>query len=49
MYPAATPAEGLPEGFETLMTPEKALLIPSEDARAVREAALAEWLDALSQ
>ena len=49
MYPAATPAAGLPEGFDTLTVPEKSLLIPAEDAGSVREAALAEWLDALSQ
>ncbi|MGB0901142.1 MAG: thiamine ABC transporter substrate binding subunit [Planktomarina sp.] len=49
MYPAATPAAGLPEGFETLTVPEKSLLIPAEDAGSIREAALAEWLDALSQ
>lgn len=49
MYPAATPAAGLPEGFETLTVPEKSLLIPAEDAGSVREAALTEWLDALSQ
>ena len=49
MYPAATPEAGLPEGFETLTVPEKSLLIPAEDAGSVREAALTEWLDALSQ
>ena len=49
MYPAATPAAGLPDGFDTLTVPEKSLLIPAEDAGSVREAALAEWLDALSQ
>ncbi|WP_039018460.1 thiamine ABC transporter substrate binding subunit [Halocynthiibacter namhaensis] len=49
MYPAATPAAGLPDGFETLTTPDKALLIPAEEAGALREAALVEWLDALSQ
>ncbi|MBI1494803.1 thiamine ABC transporter substrate binding subunit [Halocynthiibacter styelae] len=49
MYPAATPTAGLPEGFETLTVPEKSLLIPAEDAGSVREAALTEWLDALSQ
>lgn len=49
MYPAATPAAGLPEGFDTLTVPEKSLLIPAEDAGSVREAALVEWLDALSQ
>ena len=49
MYPAVMPAEGLPKGFETLITPEKALLIPNEDVPALREEALAEWLSALSQ
>lgn len=49
MYPAVLPAEGLPKGFETLITPEKALLIPNEDVPALREEALAEWLSALSQ
>ena len=49
MYPAVTPAAGLPDGFETLVTPTKSLLVPAEDARAVRDAALAEWLTALSK
>lgn len=49
MYPAVTPAAGLPEGFETLVTPEKSLLIPAADAPKMRDAALAEWLTALSQ
>ena len=48
MFPAVTPAAGLPEGFETLMTPEKALLVPAGDVPALRETALAEWLSALS-
>ena len=49
MYPAVIPADGLPKGFETLITPEKALLIPNEDVPALRKEALAEWLSALSQ
>ena len=49
MYPAVTPADGLPKGFETLVTPEKSLLIPAAEAVAVRDAALAEWLTALSK
>lgn len=49
MYPAVTPAGGLPEGFETLVEPSRALLVPLEEAAAVRDAALAEWLDALSR
>ena len=49
MYPAVIPAEGLPKGFETLITPEKALLVPNDAVPALREKALAEWLSALSQ
>ena len=49
MYPAVTPAQGLPEGFETLITPSKALLMSPEDAAAARDEALAEWRDALAQ
>ena len=49
MYPAVTPQGGLPEGFEQLIEPGKALLIPSDDVPALREEALAEWLSALSQ
>lgn len=49
MYPAVTPAGGLPDGFETLITPEQSLLVPAGDAPALRDEALAEWLGALSQ
>ncbi len=49
MYPAVTPESGLPEGFETLITPETALLFPADEAAARRDAALASWLGALSQ
>lgn len=49
MYPAVTPASGLPDGFETLVTPEKSLLFSPEEAAAARDGALNEWLDALSQ
>ena len=49
MYPAVTPATGLPDGFETLIAPEKALLLSSEDAAAARAGALDEWRNALSQ
>ena len=49
MYPAVTPADGLPAGFETLVTPAKALLLSPEDAAAIRDAALDEWRTALSQ
>ncbi len=49
MYPAVTPVEGLPKGFETLSVPAKALLVPSDDVPALRDEALQEWLAALSQ
>ncbi|MFY9209635.1 MAG: thiamine ABC transporter substrate binding subunit [Aestuariivita sp.] len=49
MYPAVTPEAGLPEGFDTLITPASTLLVPAEQAAAIREVALAEWLGALSQ
>ncbi|HGG64268.1 MAG TPA: thiamine ABC transporter substrate-binding protein, partial [Rhodobacteraceae bacterium] len=49
MYPAITPADGLPEGFETLITPAKSLLVPADQADVLRDVALAEWLTALSK
>lgn len=49
MYPAITPAAGLPKGFETLIRPEKSLLFPPEEAARLRNAALAEWQTALSR
>ncbi|MFT6118840.1 MAG: thiamine transport system substrate-binding protein [Yoonia sp.] len=49
MYPVTTTAAGLPDGFDTLITPAKALLMSPEDALATRPAALDEWRDALSQ
>ncbi|MGY6537042.1 MAG: thiamine ABC transporter substrate binding subunit [Pararhodobacter sp.] len=49
MYPAATPAEGLPEGFETLHRPEISHLFPPEEAAARRDAALDAWRNALAQ
>jgi thiamine transport system substrate-binding protein len=49
MYPAVVPEAGLPEGFDELMVPAQALLIPADEVPAVREKALAEWLKALSQ
>lgn len=49
MYPAVTPEAGLPDGFETLVQPGTALLLSAEDAAALRDEALAEWLTALSQ
>ncbi len=49
MYPAVTPEAGLPDGFETLVTPAVSLLKSPEDAAAIRAEALEEWRNALSQ
>lgn len=49
MYPAKTPAEGLPKGFETLVQPVKSLLMSAEAAEAARAPAIAEWQAALSR
>lgn len=49
MFPAVVPSAGLPKGFETLTQPKTALLIPADLAGAMRNKALSEWLDALSQ
>lgn len=49
MYPAVTPADGLPEGFDTLVQPASALLLSPEDAADIRDTAVEEWRAALSQ
>ncbi|QYX57482.1 thiamine ABC transporter substrate binding subunit [Roseovarius sp. SCSIO 43702] len=49
MYPAVMPEGGLPDGFGQLVTPEDALLFPPEEAAAIRDEALDEWLRALSR
>uniref|UniRef100_UPI003B52F145 thiamine ABC transporter substrate binding subunit n=1 Tax=Roseovarius indicus TaxID=540747 RepID=UPI003B52F145 len=49
MYPAVMPDDGLADGFDTLIKPEKSLLLPAEEAAAKREEALTEWQNALSQ
>lgn len=49
MYPAVTPPEGLPDGFETLIRPARALLYPPREAAAIRAEALETWRDALSR
>ncbi|NKB26278.1 MAG: thiamine ABC transporter substrate binding subunit [Rhodobacteraceae bacterium] len=48
MYPAVTPAGGLPEGFGSPRDGTSLLVAPG-DAPAVRDAALDEWLNALGQ
>lgn len=49
MYPARLPDSGLPPAFATLPVPEKPLLLAPEEARDMRDAALDEWLAALSR
>lgn len=49
MFPAVTPAAGLPEGFEGAVAPDQARLIAPADVPALRDEALAEWQAALSQ
>ncbi|MEM6276215.1 MAG: thiamine ABC transporter substrate binding subunit [Pseudomonadota bacterium] len=49
MYPAVTPEAGLPDGFDTLITPATSILTDAAAVPAIREEALAEWLSALSQ
>ena len=49
MYPAQTPSAGLPKGFETLITPTKSLLIPPDQAEALRAKGIEEWQTALSK
>ena len=46
MYPVRGP---LPEGFEMLIEPTRALLVPPEEAPSLRDAALDEWRAALSR
>jgi thiamine transport system substrate-binding protein len=48
MYPAVTPAAGLPDGFDQFR-PAKSLLMSPDEASAVRDAALAEWQAALAK
>jgi thiamine transport system substrate-binding protein len=49
MYPAVMPAAGLPEGFGTMLSPDRALLLPGANVPAIRDAALTKWLTALSR
>ncbi len=48
MYPAVTPAAGLPAGFDAFRPATSLLLSPAE-AQAARDAALAEWQAALAR
>jgi thiamine transport system substrate-binding protein len=49
MYPAHSLTNGLPKGFEQMITPEKSLLMTADEAQAARKPALDEWLTALSR
>ena len=49
MYPAVTPATGLPKGFEALVQPSKSLLLSADEAEALRAPALEEWRAALAR
>ncbi len=46
MWPAAATSAPLPEAFNTLVKPEKTLLIPSEEVAKNRKAWIDEWLAA---
>lgn len=49
MYPAVTPAAGLPEGFADLPRPARSLMVAPAEVPALRATALEEWRDALSR
>jgi len=49
MYPAKTPEGGLPEGFDTLITPQKSLSFDEDQVVEIRKKSLEEWLSALSK
>ena len=49
MYPAVMPEAGLPDGFDMLIDPGKALLVPPEESPEVTRKALSEWLAALGR
>ncbi len=49
MYPARRPGDGLPEAFDRLIEPERALHFDPQEADARRDPALDAWLEALSR
>lgn len=49
MYPAVTPKDGLPAGFESMIQPKQSLILPMDQAAKLRDEALEEWRAALSQ
>jgi thiamine transport system substrate-binding protein len=49
MYPAVTPAGGLPDGFDRLIVPKTSLLLSAREAEDLRAGALDEWRRALAR
>jgi thiamine transport system substrate-binding protein len=49
MYPAVTPAAGLPAGFDGLIRPETSLLLPPDEAESRRAQAIETWRASLSR
>jgi thiamine transport system substrate-binding protein len=49
MYPARTPGDGLPKGFETLIQPKQSLILSAAEAESLRAAAVEEWRSALAR
>lgn len=49
MYPAKTPASGLPTGFETLVQPAQSLIFSAQKAGDMRADLVAQWQNALSK
>ena len=49
MYPVKLPEGGLPDAFAKPIADDKALLTPADEAPAIRDAALAEWISILSK
>ncbi|MGC1429578.1 MAG: thiamine ABC transporter substrate binding subunit [Albidovulum sp.] len=48
-YPARITDAGLPEGFDSLPRPDKSLFLAESEAEAIRDAAIAEWVEVMSQ
>jgi thiamine transport system substrate-binding protein len=49
MYPARTPASGLPASYADLIKPSKAILMPTAEVRDRRRALVDAWLDATAR
>jgi thiamine transport system substrate-binding protein len=49
MYPAVIPQDGLPEGFDTLITPATSLILGPGEAADMADQAIATWREALSR